>query len=117
MKKIVLVLGLLCSPFAAAQPLTAVDQQDVYRSCSSSCVTSQRSKPGNQAVRDRPFLFDAYCSCHCARTVQRMSKTMVIAVAKAQQAGRMAELMRRDAGYRQLVEQNAEICRAALFGD
>lgn len=100
-----------------AHGIPVADRPGIYEACFSSCLTTQRALPSNQALSGQPFLFDAYCSCQCARTVQRVDQRTALTLGQAHRAGRADQFVRSNASYRALVERNAKLCRAALFSD
>ena len=59
--------------FAHAENLSAKGQSDFYSTCFPSCKESQLKNPDNLYLLDKPFIFEAYCSCYCTKMALRIS--------------------------------------------
>ena len=66
---------LLGLPLAVANAgeLTPAQQGRAYEQCMSPCVKEMENTAFGQAIRDKPFVYEAYCSCYCARTALRLT--------------------------------------------
>lgn len=66
---------LLGLPLAVANAgeLTPAQQGRAYEQCMSPCVKEMENTAFGQAIRDKPFVYQAYCSCYCTRTALRLT--------------------------------------------
>jgi hypothetical protein len=120
MRKIGLLAALvvtISSEAFSVEDLTQKDRRDIYRDCFPSCLKSQRALPSNQVLRDMPFLFDAYCSCACARQVLRMTKEQAVKIGELQGKANWERTLRSDSVFMATQEQAGAVCRTAIFGD
>jgi hypothetical protein len=69
---VLFVLGL---PLAVANAgeLNPAQQGMAYEQCMSPCVKEMEKTAFGQTIRDKPFVYQSYCSCYCARTALRLT--------------------------------------------
>lgn len=68
-----LVLQGLLRAAANAGELSPAQQGRAYEQCMSPCVKEMENTALGQSIRDKPFVYQAYCSCYCARTALRLT--------------------------------------------
>lgn len=56
-----------------AGELSPAQQGSAYEQCMSPCVKEMENTAFGQSIRDKPFVYQAYCSCYCARTALRLT--------------------------------------------
>jgi hypothetical protein len=59
--------------FANAGELNPAQQGRAFEQCMSPCVKEMEKTAFGQTIRDKPFVYQAYCSCYCARTALRLT--------------------------------------------
>lgn len=57
--------------------LNAEQQANFYGRCMPSCVRGFDNTKLGSTLKDKPFFFEAYCSCYCARITSRLSQSDV----------------------------------------
>lgn len=72
----ILMLAFVCMS-AGATDTTALTKRGLYSTCVPACVDKQKDDHSNRAFLETPFVFDAFCSCHCARMAMRISQEVL----------------------------------------
>lgn len=57
--------------------LNADQQVNFYGRCMPSCVRGFDNTKLGSTLKDKPFFFEAYCGCYCARIASRLSQSDV----------------------------------------
>ena len=67
---------------ARAGELTASQQTKAYEQCFSPCHAGMDKSAFGQAFRDKPFVYQAYCSCFCTRIALRLTTEQLAVMGK-----------------------------------
>jgi hypothetical protein len=103
-----LMAGLLAGSAIGAD-LSADQQGRIYGQCRVPCVNSMEASMFGEALKDKRFVFEAYCSCYCARISLRLSSAQLAQMGKdAVNSGHMFASKE----TRQFAEQAAQLCLA-----
>jgi hypothetical protein len=101
---------LFCSFFAKADNLSSKGQNDFYGMCLPSCKENQLKNPVNNFLLDKSFVFEAYCSCYCAKMALRISVKQANDFGKSALEGKPPPKEISD-----LVSSIAQVCMKPLF--
>lgn len=65
-----------------AGELSASEQVTAYERCMTPCTRDLGKSAFGQSLRDKPFVYQAYCSCYCARIALRLTTEQLAVMAK-----------------------------------
>ncbi len=85
MKKIIdlIVFGLAVTLTALhAGELSPAQQGRAYEQCMNPCARSMEKSFFAEALGDKPFVHQAYCSCYCARIALRLTSEQLAVMAR-----------------------------------
>mgnify|MGYP000308285340 CR=1 FL=1 len=75
------LIALMHSKIHAAD-LTPEQQNKAYDQCLVPCTRDMATSTFGQALRDKPFVYQAYCSCYCARIALRLTTEQLAVMGK-----------------------------------
>lgn len=79
---IAITLACCLSSSALATDLSSEQQRRAYQQCKAPCLPSMEKSAMGQALKDKPFFFEAYCSCYCARMALRLTSDQLVQMGK-----------------------------------
>lgn len=82
MKLLASALIVLVQSTIHAADLAPEQQNRAYDQCLVPCTRDMKTSTFGQALRDKPFVYQAYCSCYCARIALRLTTEQLAVMGK-----------------------------------